>query len=86
MRSLLAALAILAALTVTACFGTVPLTMRQQNHHDTSAYTNCQQVQVDCADEACSNMKDHGWNATACGQRYHCTRAAGQVVCAPIES
>jgi len=57
--------------------------VRQQLEMDTATYTQCDYVQVDCADDTCSALQGGPWMATACGTRYRCTRTAGQVVCAP---
>jgi hypothetical protein len=57
--------------------------MRQVLINDTATYTRCNFVEVDCVDEACSNVQEGPWMATACGTRYRCTNTGGNVVCVP---
>lgn len=57
--------------------------MRQILTNDTAVYTRCDHVEVECADEECSNVQGGPWMATACGTRYRCTNTGGHVVCAP---
>jgi hypothetical protein len=58
-------------------------TMRQILTDQTAQYTQCGVVQVECADENCSNVAGGPWMATACATRYRCTNTNGKVVCEP---
>ncbi len=58
-------------------------TIRQSLMADTAAYTQCNEVDVECVDEDCSNIQGGPWMAIACGTRYRCTNTSGHIVCVP---
>ncbi len=79
MRRLLPCLFAAAALAA----GCAP-TQRDILVQQTALYTKCDHVQVDCVDDACSNISGGPWTALACGTRYNCTNTGGHIVCAPL--